>query len=158
MLTKSKLVIICGLPGSGKTTLARKLETEIPAIRFCPDDWMKALSLNLWDEDRRSKIESFQWDFAKKLLVQGTSVIIEWGTWGKSEREILRQQAQSLGASAELHFLSATADILYARIQARGHEDPPIRREDVDRWFQVFQVPSADELELYDFTSIIEQR
>lgn len=157
MKMNSKLILICGLPGSGKTTLARKLELETPAIRFCPDDWMNAFSLNLWDEDRRAKIESFQWDLAKKLLMQGTSVIVEWGTWAKSEREILRQEAQALGAITELHYLSATADILFARIQARNQEDPPIQRSDVEKWMRVFQVPSADELKLYDFTSISEQ-
>jgi predicted kinase len=38
-----KLIIVCGLPGSGKTTHAKQLEQELRAIRLCPDEWITAL-------------------------------------------------------------------------------------------------------------------
>jgi adenylate kinase len=41
------LVIVCGLPGSGKTTLAKEIEEKQQATRFSPDDWMDALELKL---------------------------------------------------------------------------------------------------------------
>ncbi|MEM6338151.1 MAG: AAA family ATPase [Bacteroidota bacterium] len=44
------LVIICGLPGAGKTTHARRLERELDAVRFGPDEWMEALGMDLYDE------------------------------------------------------------------------------------------------------------
>jgi DNA helicase TIP49 (TBP-interacting protein) len=53
-----RLIIVCGLPGSGKTTHAKHLEAKLPAVRFCPDEWMDALSLDLWDEARRQTIEN----------------------------------------------------------------------------------------------------
>ncbi|MEK7765765.1 MAG: AAA family ATPase, partial [bacterium] len=45
-----RLIIVCGLPGSGKTTLAKRLEGQLGAIRFAPDEWMEALSIDLYDE------------------------------------------------------------------------------------------------------------
>ncbi|NJR62757.1 MAG: AAA family ATPase [Cyanobacteria bacterium CRU_2_1] len=65
------LVVICGLPGSGKTTHARRLEQEMSALRFCPDEWMQALEIDLYDEGRRERIEQFQWMQAKRLLSLG---------------------------------------------------------------------------------------
>ena len=50
------LVLICGLPGAGKTTLAKQIERDLPAVRLTPDDRMNALSLNLWDEETRAQI------------------------------------------------------------------------------------------------------
>ena len=82
-----RLVIVCGLPGSGKTTLAKTLAAERPAIRFGPDEWMHALGVNLWDADVRAQVEAVQWSVAKELVALGGSVIIEWGTWGRGERE-----------------------------------------------------------------------
>jgi predicted kinase len=145
-----RLIIVCGLPGSGKTTLASVLETKLRAVRFSPDEWLDALSLNVYDEERRGKIEALQWKFGQKLLALGLTVIIEWGTWGRSERDTLRLGARALGAAVELHYLSAPADALYDRIQRRGMENPPIARDAVSRWFEMFQTPTPEEMALFD--------
>ncbi len=150
-----RLMVICGLPGSGKTTLARKLERAFGAIRFCPDEWMEALALDLYDEDRRAKIEALQWTMAQDLLRLGLVVIIEWGTWGRSERDALRVGAREIGAAVELHYLSEPLDVLFERIQRRAMEDPPIRRDDLIRWAETFQVPTPEEMALYDSPSVV---
>jgi predicted kinase len=145
-----RLILVCGLPGSGKTTLARALESRLQAVRFSPDEWMDALSLNLWDEERRGKIEALQWKFGQELLALGLTVIIEWGTWARSERDILRLGARALGAAVELHYLSAPADVLFDRIQRRGMEKPAIERDAVSRWCEIFQAPTSEEMALFD--------
>src|SRR4051794_13576515 len=101
-----RLIIVCGLPGSGKTTHARKLQAQLRAIRFCPDEWMEALSLNLYDAPTRDKIGALQWKVAQELLANGLTVIIEWGTWPRSERGTLRPAARALGAAVELQCLA----------------------------------------------------
>src|SRR5262249_52030295 len=100
--TSARLIIVCGLPGSGKTTLAKKLESNYRGIRFAPDEWMDALFIDIYDEEKRTRIEALQWKFAQQLLSLGLTVIIEWGTWGRSERDQLRLGARSLGAAVEL--------------------------------------------------------
>jgi hypothetical protein len=50
----------------------------------------------------------------------------------------------------ELRYLEVSVDELWRRIQARGAEDPPISREDVQAWHQAIQVPDAAEMALYD--------
>ena len=145
-----RLIIVCGLPGSGKTTFAKELRGQLCAVRFSPDEWMDALSMDLNDEARRAKIEALQWKFSQELLSLGLIVILEWGTWGRSERDTLRAGARALGAAVELHYLSATADVLFDRIQLRGPASPPIEREAVLRWFERFQVPTPEEMALFD--------
>jgi len=148
--SRPRLILVVGLPGSGKTTFAKVLESRLRAVRFSADDWLNALSLDLYDEDRRGKIEALQWKFAQELLAQGLTVIIEWGTWGRSERDALRLGARALGAAVELHYLSAPADVLFERIQRRGMENPPIQRDALLRWFEQLQVPTPEEMALFD--------
>ena len=146
----ARLIDVCGLPGSGKTTLAKSLESRLHAVRLAPDDWMDVLSINLHDEDRRAKIEALQWKLAQELLVRGLVVIIEWGTWGRSERDRLREGARALGVAVELRYASAPLDVIFQRIQRRGREDPPLTREDVSKWFDTFQAPTIEEMALFD--------
>lgn len=146
----ARLIIVCGLPGSGKTTHAKQLEAKLGAIRFCPDEWMDVLSVDIWDEKMRGKIEALQWQVGQELLARGVSVIIEWGTWGRSERDVLRLRARELGAAVELHYLSAPVDVLFDRIQSRGLENPPIKREQMVQWADQFQTPTAEEFALFD--------
>ena len=148
--TGGRLIIVCGLPGSGKTTHARQLEGTLGAIRFAPDEWMDALSLNLWDEAKRAQIEALQWQVAQQLLSAGATAIIEWGTWGRSERDALRLRARELGAVVELHYLFGPIDVLFERVQRRGLETPPVKREQFLEWAEAFQTPTAEELALFD--------
>jgi predicted kinase len=148
--TKSRLAIICGLPGAGKTTLAKRLETEYAAVRFSPDDWMHALEIDIYDEPVRAKIEQLQWKLVQQLLSLGNNVIIEWGTWARSERDALRLRARELGAEVELHYLHAPQEVLFERISRRGTENPPITREALANWVKLFQAPDAEEMALFD--------
>ncbi len=141
---------MCGLPGSGKTTLAKTLETKHRAIRFSPDEWLEALSINLHREEMREKIEALQWKVAQNLLALDLTVIIEWGTWARCERDTLRLGARAIGAAVELHYLDAPPEVLFERLQSRGREDPPIPRDELSRWFELFQVPTIEELQLFD--------
>jgi hypothetical protein len=41
-------------------------------------------------------------------------------------------------------------DVLFERIQRRGMEKPPIDRDAVSRWFEIFQTPTPEEMALFD--------
>jgi predicted kinase len=151
------LIIVCGLPGSGKTTYSRSLATDRRAIRMCPDEWMVSLGLSVWDEQFREKVEALQWSQAQDLLTLDQTVVIEWGTWGRTERDMLRLDARALNAKAELHYLSARADLLFERIQKRGAENPPITRADIHEWSVRFQIPTEEEMALFDNFQWIDQ-
>jgi predicted kinase len=149
-------MIVCGLPGSGKTCHAKQLEQKLRGVRFSADEWMDALGINLWDSEARQRIERLQWNFAQTILTLGCSVVIEWGTWARSERDVLRSGARKLGAGVELHFLDAPVNVLFDRICRRKAETPEITLDDVQRWAQMLERPSSEEIELFDRALAIE--
>ncbi|WP_338720851.1 AAA family ATPase [Devosia sp. XK-2] len=144
------LFIVAGLPGVGKSTRAAVLEAETGAVRMEPDAWLAELKLDIWDEERRARIETMQWRLGRRFLEAGVSVIVEWGTWGRDERLLLAHEAKTLGARAELHWLTAPPGVMLERISRRGREDPPIRLNHIHGWMSQIQAPQADELALYD--------
>jgi predicted kinase len=145
-----RLIIVCGLPGSGKTSHAKRVEQKLRAIRLCPDEWMDALEIGLWDSKVRERIEKLQWQLAQEILGLGHNVVIEWGTWGRPERDTLRAGAHALGAAVELHFVDAPVEVLFERIRRRNRESPAITFEDIVKWNEGFERPSEEEMALFD--------
>jgi predicted kinase len=140
-----RLFVICGLPGSGKTTLAKQLEAEHDAVRFCPDEWMT----DLWDRDTRALVEAKMWETAQRLLSLGVNVVIEFGSWARAERDELREGARRLGVAVELRYLDAPIDELVRRIETRN-DKAGITRANLEEWQHVIEVPTPAELELFD--------
>ena len=95
--SSTRLVLICGLPASGKSTLARQLAPKIPAIRLDKDGWATQLGADVWDEEFRVRLEHQLWVLSQDLLAQGQSVILEWGHWARVERDEKRLGARALG-------------------------------------------------------------
>jgi predicted kinase len=145
-----KLVLICGLPGAGKTTLAKKMADELPAARFCPDEWMEDLGISLWDTDFRDKLEQRLWTFGKEILKLGQNVILEYGFWGKSERDDKREEARALGVGIELYVLDPPIDEIKQRLAQRGMEGDEDIIHKLDGYSAKFQRPDETELILYD--------
>lgn len=151
---RPRLILLCGLPGSGKTTLAERLADAVPAVRLCPDEWMADLGVDRFDEGTRDRLERRFWQHAQELLKLGQAVILEFGFWARSERDEKRLRARALGVPVELHYLSAPFDELRRRLEARtatgGSGTAPVTREMLEGYVKIFEAPSDDELGLYD--------
>ncbi len=149
------LHLMVGLPCSGKTTLARKLEAERMALRLTPDEWHVRLfgqDVDAPEHDaRHSLIEALLWEVASRALALGTNVILDFGFWAREEREDFRWRAQQLGVSSEVHFLDVPEAELLRRLTARNRQPSAavfkIPAEKLKLWLAVFQAPTQDELE-----------
>ncbi len=56
-VSETRLLLTCGLPGAGKTTLATRLAAERRAVRLTKDEWQWALGSTPWDRATGEKIE-----------------------------------------------------------------------------------------------------
>jgi predicted kinase len=149
-----RAILLCGLPGSGKTTVSRRLADELGAMRMCPDEWMHALEVDLWDQPARGRIEALQWTIAHRLVALGGTVIVEWGLWTRGERDTLREQVHAIGGEVELRYLDVPVDELWRRIAARNARPGPawavIDRPSLLAWSAAFEAPTPEELALFD--------
>ena len=148
------LHLTCGLPGSGKTTLARQLAVEREALRFTKDELVLALGGDLYDDELRDRVEAMLIELAFALLAAGRSVILDFGLWSREERDALRLRARAVGVRVELHVLDVEPEELMRRIAARYTEAPhttaEISAEQLAEWASSFERPSEDERRLFD--------
>ena len=153
-MSKARLILTCGLPGAGKTTLAAQLAADRNAVRLTKDEWLWALGSTPWDEPTREKVEHELWRLAQEILRRGLSVVLDFGLWARIERDEMRDAARGLGVGIELHYLDVPTEELWRRIEARNSEPPwdshSIRRADLHGWLRAFQAPDAAELALFD--------
>ena len=116
--------LIHGYLGAGKTTFARQLERDIPAIRFSHDEWMTRLYGD------NPPVEHFA-DFYRRIyelteevwcrcLELGLDVVLDFGFWNRQERDETRAQISNLGARLRLYRLSCSEDEAWQRIVRRN--------------------------------------
>ena len=132
-VAQPRLVLLCGLPGSGKTTLGRRVEIEYSAVRLCPDDWLNGLGIDLNEEATRERLEALLWTLAQRLLELGRNVILESGFWLRSDRDEKRLGARALGAAVELRYLDVPIAEIQRRLAARTALASPGHRADNPR-------------------------
>jgi predicted kinase len=148
------LHLTCGLPGSGKTTLARRLAVERNALRFTKDELVLALGGDLYDDELRDRVEAALIELAFELLAAGRSCILDFGLWSRRERDALRLRARADGFRVELHVLDAEPAELMRRIDARyadaPHTTAEITAEQLASWASSFEPPDGAERSLFD--------
>ncbi|MEZ5182280.1 MAG: LD-carboxypeptidase [Acidimicrobiales bacterium] len=153
-MTPPRLILPCGLPGAGKTTLARRLASERGAVRLTKDEWQWALGSTPWDRELGARIEAQLVQQAEELLRLGVSVVLDFGLWSRAERDELRRRARALGVGIELHVLTPPVEELWRRVEARNDTEPwstaPIARSDLEGWAAGFEAPDAVELARFD--------
>lgn len=147
------LHLLCGLPGSGKTTLACHLEKQSSALRFSEDEWLGQLygAEFALDDDKRFRIKQQHWSIAERVLPLGIDVILDWSFLLRSERDDFRGRGAAFGANVQIHYLDVPLDQLKIRLAIRnqqlGPHTFPVTTSLLLELFNQFEPPTVDELE-----------
>ena len=144
------LYLMVGLPGAGKTTRAEALAARHGALRLTPDVWMIPLFGASDPDGKRDVLEGRLISVALQALRLGTSVVLDFGFWGRDERSSLRALATSAGASAEVIYLAVDSETQLARVADRWNEAPEhtfsMTAAEIEANHAIFQVPDVAEL------------
>jgi predicted kinase len=136
-----RISLLCGKPGSGKTTYARKLEQQ-GAVRFSIDEWMIRLyghqmSRELFDQRMQICVDMV-FDLTEALVCRGMDVVIDYGFWKREARERARRRFANTGARIELIYFQTPDPVLLQRLRARNTSLPAGTYEITEEMFEMF--------------------
>ncbi len=149
---KTTLYIFCGLPFSGKTTLANAIRNKANLVFVSIDDIKIARGFT-WTEDENISAEEWQEIFAdacqktKNALKTGRSVLYDSANQTLESRDKLRQIAKECGAEAIVIFMNIPEKIVEERWQ--NNRETAKRFHLPERFFRAafsnYEPPAKDE-------------
>jgi predicted kinase len=144
------LYLTVGLPGAGKTTLARLIADAHGILRLTPDEWMAPLFNDSDANGRRDILEGRMIWVAHEVLRSKASVVLDFGCWSPDERYAIRVIAESVGGRFDLRHVSIGESERRARARYRWESAPettfPMTDADHDRFLALCQPPSTEEM------------
>jgi predicted kinase len=155
-MPESTLYIMCGLPFSGKTTLAHALANQCGFIHLDLDALARAK--NLFPEEG---INDEQWGYLFSeayqqlaiLLASGKSVVVDAVNFDRAGRHRLRTIAQQSGSSVHVIYINLSIQEIERRRQANQviSQRPPVQDKDFVELATEFEIPTIEEnLLIYD--------
>jgi predicted kinase len=101
--------MVHGYLGAGKTTFSKRLELELPAVRFSPDEWMVTLYGHdppaAQFEEYLRRVFEIAHDTWPKVTRAGLDVVLDFGFWSRRLRDQVRAMAAALGADTRIYAL-----------------------------------------------------
>ncbi len=154
------LVIICGLPGTGKTTLAREVAKHIPAVHISSDAIrMMLLRKRTYSEKEKEGVYKAMFKKAEELITGGRSVVLDATFYKKMLREKARAIADKTKSKFFLVECTTPESVLRERMFARkrGESESEADFEVYKKIKEIFE-PIEDEHLIVDTSQPIERQ
>ena len=146
------LYILCGLPYSGKTHLAREILEKTDCAYVSIDRILESLgydwdSSKLPDEAGWKKVFGISYEQAKNFLRNGQNVLYDSTNHTKESREILRRIAREAGANARLIYIDVPVEVVRERWEKNReiNERFVLSKKLLDSTIEAMEIPGEDE-------------
>ena len=142
MDTKPKLILMVGLPASGKSTIVQQYQWEHCCIVVCPDD----IRMTMFNTEFNKDVEGLVWFTAramvKMLLAQGHNVVLDSTNLTKDRRKEWIDLAKECQVIVVAHQMDTPFHECLAR---NNNRDRKVPNDVMARMYNACQDVSHDE-------------
>jgi predicted kinase len=150
--TKATLFILCGLPYSGKTFVAKKILAGADCVYVSIDDLFHKAGYDwttnkLPDKQGWDLLFKASYDATKDALKASKSVLYDSTNHTRQSRDALREVARSVDANSFVLFVDVPADLILTRWEANklNPTRSVVAKELVLQTIDSFERPTEDE-------------
>ncbi|WP_313812743.1 ATP-binding protein [Glutamicibacter sp.] len=145
---RSRVVMMCGPGGAGKTTYAKKLEFEgWTRLSFEVEFWQRGITSMPTSEEARQVAAELKGRLMQ-LVGEGNNVVLDFGFWFRRQRDEYRALLNPVGVIPETVYLATDLETILSRIgkrHGRRADDWPLTAETASEYFARFEPPTPEE-------------
>ena len=156
LMKTAKVILICGLLCSGKSTYARELSAREKAPVLSCDELMLAMfDERLGNDHARvsAKAQAYLYDMAVRHAKLGVPVILDWGFWTKQSRLEANQLFQEREIPVEWHYVDVTEEMWRHNIEKRNAARTPgtyfVDENLMKKCLSRFEAPQREEMDVW---------
>ena len=148
MSTKPVAVMVCGISGSGKTSLSKLLESEGYKRLSVDEEMQNEKSLSEEKSVLRKKaIERIKIQLSE-IIANGKNAVLDISFCHKSQRDEFKAFIEENGGTWKLFYLKADLETLRMRLSERTKTDDsnaiPVSEKELLGFWERFEVPSGE--------------
>jgi len=145
----SRVVLMCGPAGSGKTTRARALENEgFVRLSIDTEAWARGLREQPLPDEVAVEIETHLRNRLIALIREAADVVVDYSFWSRRKRSEYRDLIEHLGSTVVTLYVDTPRDVALARVADRSgsHVDAVVLTpSQAESYYDHFEVPTQDE-------------
>jgi predicted kinase len=145
----TRVIFMCGPAGSGKSTIARELEsTGFARLSFDEEAWRRGIRTQPLETATRQQIEESLRQQLLELVSAGTDVVLDYSFWSRRMRDEYRAILRALGIEPETFYLATPRAVVLARVRARNGDaanDVRLSEAQAAAYFDNFEAPHFEE-------------
>lgn len=153
----ARVVFMCGPAGSGKSTIARRLEAEgMARLSFDQEAWDRGIRNMPLSEDVHRDVEESLRRRLLELIGDEHDVVLDFSFWSRAMRDDWRRVLEPHGIVPETFYIATDRATCLARVAARtsAHGDEfTLAAVTAAAYFDHFEPPTPDEGPLTSFVT-----
>lgn len=145
----SRVVMMCGPGGAGKTTYAKRLEAEgWTRLSFEVEFWERGFTTTIPSAEVVAEVAADLKARLVQLVAAGNDVVLDFGFWFRRQRDEYRALLAPQGIVPETVYIATTLDTILSRVDqrhGRQADDWPLTEQTAREYFERFESPTSEE-------------
>lgn len=146
---KSKVILMCGPAGSGKSTVAKKLKNKgMTILSYDEESFKRGIIHHPLLESIRQEIQKILDEKMTTLILEKKDIVLDYSFWSKEMRINYILKLKKYGIEPIIYYVKTPKEICLARIRNRTGKQPNeilLTEALASKYYDQFQPPSPEE-------------